>query len=229
MNNRTKNKIAEIGRRLSFRVNDMETSFNKSFQLWLYANSYEKEIFQNDQYGRKRLSFDDDGFITNATFSGKTASGFDLLKEDFIKEELEKINKIDVQHLDLDGKKYIAFLKAYFENKEPDNKPKNKKEKRSYTTKHFVFTYLLDCKALNRPLYEGVKNDYLTGFASNWSKFKEEAKTKPSTFKRLFYQYENERLTEKNLNNLLGEDWQSIVLELSDDPQTLKAYLDTIT
>lgn len=220
--------IAVIAIRISYRVENIEKSYNKNFQRWLYVQSHEKEILSKDQYGWEGLVFDENGFITNATFSKKTISGFDLLEQDFIKEELKRINAVKTQSLDLDDQKYIEFVKAYFENREPDNKPKEKKTKRSYTTKHFVFTYLLDCKALNRPLYEGVKNDYLTGFASNWSKFKEEAKTKPSTFKRLIYEYENEKLTEKNLNNLLGEDWQSIVLELSDDPQTLKAYLDTI-
>lgn len=113
------------------------------------------------------------------------------------------------------------------EDKSDEKQEKAKQSaKRSYTTKHFVFTYLLDCKALNRPLYEGVKNDFLTGFASSWIKFLEETKAKATTFNRLFYQYENETLTENNLNNLMGEDWQSIVLELSDDPQTLKIYLE---
>lgn len=217
MNNRTKNKIAEIGRRLSFRVNDMETSFNKSFQLWLYANSYEKEIFQNDQYGRKRLSFDDDGFITNATFSGKTASGFDLLKEDFIKEELEKINKIDVQHLDLDGKKYIAFLKAYFENKEPDNKPKNKKDNAQY----HVISFILDCYANKKQLPTGKQ----------WEKAGEKRKTytkKGNTFYKAANKILDKNFTKHKLSNLLGDDWRSIVLERSDDPITLKVYLDTL-
>lgn len=219
---------AVIAFMIRFRKENIDVSYNKQYQMWLYKTSHEQDEIPEDEHGLRPIKFDENGFITNATFSGKTKSGFDLLEQDFIDKELKRLNSIDVQSLDLDKQKYIAFLKEYFENREPDNKPKEKKTKRSYTTKHFVFTYLLDCKALNRPLYEGVKNDYLTGFASNWSKFKEEAKTKPSTFKRLIYEYENEKLTEKNLNNLLGEDWQSIVLELSDDPQTLKAYLDTI-
>lgn len=117
---------AVIAFMIRFRKENIDVSYNKQYQMWLYKTSHEQDEIPKNQYGLRTIIFDENGFIINATFSGKTKSGFDLLEQDFIDKELKRLNSIDVQSLDLDKQKYIAFLKAYFENKEPNNK--NKKE-----------------------------------------------------------------------------------------------------
>lgn len=114
---KTKDSVKVFALKIRFPLNETDKAYNKQFQRWLYYNSHEQEPLPESKDGIKRFEFDEDGFITNVSFSKKTKSGFDLLEQDFLNIELKRIDSIDTKNLDLDNQKYIEFLKLFFENK----------------------------------------------------------------------------------------------------------------
>src|SRR5690554_4607503 len=211
---------AVIAFMIRFRKENIDVSYNKEYQMWLYKTSHEQDEIPEDEHGLRPIKFDENGFITNVAFSGKTKSGFDLLEQNFIDKELKRLNSIDVQSLDLDKQMYIAFLKEYFENKRPA--PKTLEiEPKDYKAQYHVVSYILDCYANNKQLPTG----------KGWETAGE-AREKYTKSGNTFYKASNEmditkKTTKLELSNLLGNDWERIVVELSDDPKTLKTYLDT--
>lgn len=129
-----------------FPVTDIDKAYNKQLQEWLWRNSHEQEPLPESKDGIKRLEFDKKGFITNVSFSGTTKSGFKLLEQDFINEILKRIYSIDIETLDLDKRKYLEFLKDYFENKEVKPQQENtetilKKVKNNFDSVSIVEVY----------------------------------------------------------------------------------------
>lgn len=217
---KTKDLVKIIALIVRFPVTDIDKAYNKQLQEWLWRNSHEQEPLPESKDRIKRFEFDEDGFITNVSFSGKTKSGFDLLEQDFIDKELKRLNSIDVQSLDLDKQKYIAFLKEYFENKRPAPKTLEK-EPKDYKAQYHVVSYILDCYANKKQLPTGKQ----------WEKAGEKRKKytkKGNTFYKEANKILDKNFTKHKLSNLLGDDWERIVVELSDDPKTLKTYLDTL-
>lgn len=102
--------ILNIGQ---FEIDKLDFHFNREFQNWLFRNSYEKE-YPKDTNG---VEHDEKGFITNATFNGKTKDGLDLTEKDFLEELIPKIEKIDLSLLKLDEKKRLEFYKEYLMKK----------------------------------------------------------------------------------------------------------------
>lgn len=204
-------------------LSEIETAYNRQFQRWLHQNSHEQEPIPEADDGVRRYEFDDKGFITNTSFSGKTRSGFNLLEQDFINIELRRVNYVNIDSLDLDGQKYIEFLKAFFENKNPQETKETgtKIDKvQNQKTLYHVISYVLECHANNKPLPIGNK-------ASIEKDAKERLKYSGAlnTFYKNFNKIAHEDLTRLHLNKSIGNNWQSIVLGLANNPETLKDYL----
>ncbi|MGY6561420.1 MAG: hypothetical protein ACXITV_04885 [Luteibaculaceae bacterium] len=89
------------------------------------------------------------------------------------------------------------------------------------TAKHFVITYILDCLANSRKKIDGHKKQI-----EALAKKRPQYDLNPNTF---YKNYNNCRSlkfeTEIELENEIGENWETIVLQLSEDPNTLKKYL----
>lgn len=217
--------------RVQYPLNDIDTAYNRRFQIWLHRNSHKQEPIPEGKDGIRRYEFDDNGFITNTIFSGKTKSGFDLLEQDFINTVLKRINAVNPELLDLDGQKYIAFLKAYFENKEAEPEPQQT-ERKKYFTKHYVITFILDSFASgNSAFYSNNQTELEEKInkAQVQRKFKQNEVGTGRHFVRTlrdkFSKFNKDNFTQSVIVDKIGENWRDIVLELSDDPKTLKTYL----
>lgn len=108
-------------------------------------------------------------------------------------------------------------------NFKPTGEPKNEdKPKIKKTGLQYAVTYCLDCYANDTPLLNSQKGEFQTFIAKHYTK----EKPSPNTVYKNFNDLQFKTLTKKDvLIDLLGEDWATIVLSLSKDKATLKAYL----
>lgn len=121
---------------------------------------------------------------------------------------------------------YILELKMYLEYKALWEKSKSNtishgEKPKNYKTLFHTISFILECYAKKEPLPTG----------KGWERAGE-ARKKFTKSGNTFYieanKIKDKALTKSKLINLIGDDWETIVLELSDDPKILKPYLDTI-
>lgn len=136
---------------------------------------------------------------------------------------LFKFEKIKIESL----LRIDTFLNEHFDAVNSKNhisspQQSKKESKTKLFTKHFVLAYLIECNA------KGEK--YPSGEKSKLEKIGNQilGSGKGNTFYKMFNEITDKDLNvESNLIEIGGENWRNIVLELSKDPNTVEAYLQS--
>ena len=92
-----------------------------------------------------------------------------------------------------------------------------------YSAKHYVLTYLLECRSKNENPPQGQKK-VLEKIGDRMMGFK-----KGNRFYKVFNQLINKDLSEEvQLSQIAGPSWRKIVLDISEEPHLIEKYLADI-
>ncbi|MGO3689344.1 MAG: hypothetical protein ACTJF0_02720 [Psychroflexus halocasei] len=106
-------------------------------------------------------------------------------------------------------------------NKEPQEADQLKEKKEvSYKTEYHVISYILDCKAkkIKLPISKKLK-------VEKDAKERSHYEGSPNTFYKKFNDHANHEINKSYLIDLIGSDWFEVVLNISNDKDTLRSYL----
>lgn len=119
------------------------------------------------------------------------------------------------------------FFTPLFEglNKTTEQPHQQKEKKPTYTAMQFVVTYYLDCYANKKNPVKTSKKKIET-IARLRPKYKLASNTFYKNCNYLNSKKESDLNSETFLIEVVGEDWRNIVLELSENSETLKKYLE---
>lgn len=132
---------------------------------------------------------------------------------------LEKlpINKTDYQILKDRYKVYLVEKQAL-----PTQQTTNENETVRYTAKHYVLAYLIECNAKGESFPIGQKKE-LQKIGD-----KKMGAGKGNRFYKVFNEAVHKDINAENtLIEIGGENWRTIVKDLSSEPETIEAYLQT--
>lgn len=104
----------------SLTKDNVEVIFNRTFQKWLFENSHEVYYLAKEEFNYPK--FDEQGNITNVTYSGKTKNGIDLTEKQFIEHQLYRMSKLDYNSLKTEEKATFNFYIKFLENRGSKNK-----------------------------------------------------------------------------------------------------------
>jgi len=126
-------------------------------------------------------------------------------------------------------KKWLQLHKDYFKEVAPllkalppqqNEKPKPEQETIRYTAKHYVLAYLIECNAKGESFPVGQKKE-LEKIGNRIM-----GAGKGNRFYKVFNEIVNKDLnSENNLIEIGGENWRTIVKDLSNEPETIETYL----
>lgn len=128
------------------------------------------------------------------------------------------VNKVEEQ-VNKYPRLFATFDKC--EHNLPPQQKTNENETERYRAKHYVLAYLIECHAKGESFPIGQKKEL--------EKIGNEkmGAGKGNTFYKVFNQIVNKDLKEKNLIEIGGENWRTIVKDLSNEPETIETYLQT--
>lgn len=143
-----------------------------------------------------------------------------------------KLNTGYLQDSENDKKPFIEILNEWFSDEKKfidevspllEKLPAQQLESEindKLTAKHYVLSYIFDCNATGESLPHGNKKE-LERIGNQ-----KLGKGKGNTFYKNYNQIINKDLnTENNLIEIAGENWQSILIKLSKNPESLEIYL----
>ncbi len=117
--------------------------------------------------------------------------------------------------------KKAGITKNDFEILKPQQ-TNNENETVRITTKHYVLAYVIECNATGKSLPIGQKKE-LERIGN-----KRIGKGKGNYFYKVFHQVIKKDLNvEKNLIEIGGEDWRTIVKNISNEPEAIESYLQS--
>lgn len=125
-------------------------------------------------------------------------------------------------------KKWLQLHKDYFTEVAPllkalpPQQTTNEHETVRYTAKHYVLAYLIECNAKGESYPIGQKKE-LEKIGN-----KKMGAGKGNRFYKVFNEVVNKDINaENNLIEIGGENWRTIVKDLSSEPETIETYLQT--
>lgn len=117
---------------------------------------------------------------------------------------------------------YIEFEEANYDLFESLSKPKKDEIERRYTAKHYALAYLIECNAKGESFPNGQKRE-LEKIGN-----KKMGAGKGNRFYKVFNEIINKDLNaENNLIEIGGENWRTIVKDLSSEPDLIETYLQS--
>ncbi|MDM1534220.1 hypothetical protein [Myroides marinus] len=129
------------------------------------------------------------------------------------------------------GQTKFTLLSSFLSNTSSNEQPKNqvlppqpidKNTTIRYTAKHYVLAYLIECNAKGESFPIGQKKE-LEKIGN-----KKIGIGKGNRFYKAFNEVVNKDLNvENNLIEIGGKNWRTIVKDLSDEPETIEAYLQS--
>jgi len=113
----------------------------------------------------------------------------------------------------------IKFLES---KQNPSNQQELAEKETRYTAKHYVLSYLIECNAKGESYPIGQKKE-LEKIGNQ-----KMGTGKGNRFYKVFNEVVNMDINaENNLIQIGGENWRTIVKELSSDPKTIETYLQS--
>lgn len=139
------------------------------------------------------------------------------LKLELLSLEKLPINKTDYQILK-------DRYRAYLEQKQtlPPQQTTTENDTIKYTAKHYVLTYLIECNATGKSFPIGQKKE-LEKIGNSIM-----GDGKGNRFYKVFNEIVQKDINdENNLIEIGGENWRTIVKDLSNEPETIETYLQS--
>ena len=157
-------------------------------------------------------------FMTLIYFDKELLKNFDTI--DFTTDLSISDNLAGLKHLF----NIIDKVKEYLSNaeKHPGEPQQVKNKPKKHTAKEYAVTYLLDCFATDKDPLLGQKTELEKIFHSEYTKGSPSGNTVYKNFSNL----NNKPVKDEGaVNDLIGENWKEIVLNLSTNPDALKRYI----
>lgn len=205
--------------------NDIKTQLKKALKV-IFEFSYD-ELYK--EYSSANPLSDEIEFINYLIKNQKQHIDVIESKTDFFfnneittEEEYENIIKRDEFWF---FKQYSTYLKDKLSklNKLPPQQteePKPEQETIRYTAKHYVLAYLIECNAKGESFPVGQKKE-LEKIGNRIM-----GAGKGNRFYKVFNEIISKDLNnENNLIEIGGENWRTIVKDLSNEPETIETYL----
>lgn len=200
-------------------------------EVWFFLNSDSATFNGKDIEKNKRPLFVnpvmagkpefDEFFEAEITYCS-TQNRIKLKEQDFVTDITNWIeNKSKEESTSIPRKRKFSEFLDYIKGKNlPPQQTTTENDSIRYTAKHYVLTYLIECKAKGQELPIGQKKE-LEQIGNE-----KMGVGKGNRFYKVFNEIVRKDLgAEKNLIEIGGENWRTIVKHLSGEPETIEAYL----
>lgn len=197
---------------------DLKNAFDNSKGSEVDKTKYFKKVFIYDALKvddfKKTWQYENETALNKGLVSINETPA-DIINKIKYKEIIQELNLFEIYLNDVENR----FLEPQ-QADQPQQEAKESKEVK-YKTEYHVISYILDCKAQNLDLPISKKTE-IEEDAKNRIKYK----GSENTFYRKFNIHAIQEINKSYLIDLIGSDWQKIVLELSNDKDTLRNYLE---
>lgn len=138
---------------------------------------------------------------------------------------IELLYRLDVQSIKFNDDKrvYLDYINK-FSNLSPINLSIENDLTKKYYAKHYVLAYLIECRAKGESLPNGGKTE-LEEIGRQRTGKKKSGNTFYKEFNRITNSYDLTKIND--LIAIGGENWRTIVKDLSNDPETIEIYLNS--